>query len=182
MIIRTTTAMGNLFSCNGLLKNRPSRPYEFSQQAPNHDYSFYDPVTDMRDDKDHKCDDEHTEHAHASLRSYLPIRKDQYHYIQYYLSQYYYLVLRKIPETAFLRLQNRPFYDSRTDRQEVLHIDKIWLPKSLAFSLDQPGNHLQLTKHPVDLLITAADGLHDLVDGVDDINTALFIHPVVSGR
>lgn len=69
MIIRTTTAMGNLFSCNGLLRNRPSRPYEFPQQAPNHDNSFYDPVADMRDDEDHKCDDEHSDHLAAGTEA-----------------------------------------------------------------------------------------------------------------
>ena len=69
MIIRTTTAMGNLFSCNGLLEKWPSRPYEFTQQAPNHDNSFYDPVADMRDDKDYKCDDEHPDHLAAGTQA-----------------------------------------------------------------------------------------------------------------
>ena len=69
MNIRTTTAMGNLFSCDNGLKKCRSRPYEFSQKEPNHDYSLYDPVADMRDDKDHKCDDKHSDYFAAGTKT-----------------------------------------------------------------------------------------------------------------
>lgn len=69
MIIRTTTAMGNLFSCNSQLEKPRSRPYEFSKQAPNHDNSFDDPVADMRDDKDRECDDEHPDYLAAGTQT-----------------------------------------------------------------------------------------------------------------
>ena len=62
---------------------------------------------------------------------------------------------------------------------KVLDVDEVGLAQPLPLALDEAAFALQLMQQLSGLLVGAAQGGHDLLDGEDDIHTSFFIQPAV---
>lgn len=62
---------------------------------------------------------------------------------------------------------------------KVLDVDEVGLAQPLPLALDEAAFALQLMQQLSGLLVGAAQGGHDLIDGEDDIHTSFFIQPAV---
>ena len=62
---------------------------------------------------------------------------------------------------------------------KVLDVDEVGLAQPLPLALDEAAFVLQLMQQLSGLLVGAAQGGHDLLDGEDDIHTSFFIQPAV---